>query len=84
MLFGITGTIKNLKILRDWEVLRLLNDNKLRPKKEVEVIPGDENIFQEWLEEFKVKIPSLLSEMGIDATKVRSNEIAFFQPSNYS
>lgn len=79
LVFGIKGTKDNLDIIRDWEVLRLLNDNKLKLKKETEV-PAEFNDYHDWLTDSKAEIPQLLDKENIDADKVRVSEIAFLLP----
>lgn len=76
-IFGIAGSLAELTLLRDWEVLRTLNT--CSPK--TELVPAwDEHRskMQTWLNQASATVPVLLRQANLPCESLRVTEVAMF------
>ncbi|HJW55341.1 MAG TPA: DEAD/DEAH box helicase [Burkholderiaceae bacterium] len=77
---GIAGEGSGLALLRDWEVLRLLNNCNLKPEITTEIMIAVESPPPEWVSAAMAAAPSLLAQIDLQFESVRIEELAVLWP----
>ena len=77
---GITGPPTHLVLVRDWEVLRLLNKCNLKPEVVTAVADSVESASSAWVSAAMASAPSLLGQVELQFESVRVEGLALLWP----
>ena len=77
LIFGITGQSGQLSLLKDWEVLRILNQCLLKADI-ANPADGLNRKIQAWLSDVEAETPALLQAAGLPFDSFHTSELALF------